>query len=389
MEIDKTLTNSMIKWRRYLHQYPEVSFQEYKTSNWLIEKILSLNSFNIKQIGKTSFIAEINGSLPGNCETLAFRADIDALPVSEETGLPFSSKNDDVMHACGHDGHMAVLLGLAHFLVDNQSQYSGKIKLIFQAAEEIPPGGAYEIISSGAIQDVKKIFGIHIFPGHPVGHIGIHDGPITASQDVFRIHVKGKGTHGAEPEKGIDTILVTSEIINSVNHIISRNVSAFDSAVISIGQVHSGKVFNVIPSEAVIEGNIRTTNNEVRKVLKKRMLEVTKGIASSYGASANVEFTKGYDPVINDEKCTEIALEAAKEAVGGNNIFFRPQKMISEDFSEYTKVIKGCFLIVGGGEEQFGYTFMNHHPKFDFDERALLAALKVYIQIVLNQNGGR
>lgn len=385
MNDEKQMLNNMIKWRRYLHQNPELSNQEYRTSQWLQTQISDMGNFKITTIGENSFIAEISGKKCGSKEAMAFRADMDALPVKEETGLAFASLNPEVMHACGHDGHMAILLGLADFLAKNRQLFSAKIKLIFQAAEEIPPGGAQEIMDSGKINDVRKIYGFHIFPGHPAGNVGISAGSVTASQDIFKINVSGKGTHGANPEKGIDSILVASEIVSSINHIVSRSISAFENAVVSFGQIHAGSVFNIIPDAAFMEGNLRTTNLNTRETVKKKMIQVAQGVASAYGAFAEIVFEEGYDPVVNDALCAKIAYQAAKKAIGEQNIFSNAQKMVSEDFSVYTKRLKGCFMILGGGEEKLGYAYMNHHPKFDFDERALLSALKVYIQIILDQ----
>lgn len=384
---DKKRLNQMIQWRRHLHEYPEVSYKEFDTSRWLQDTIEKIGGFTIEKIGATSFIATIHGGGTRDVATIAFRSDIDALPVQEETGLPFASKNAGVMHACGHDAHMAMLLGLAQYLSEHQQEISGDVKLVFQAAEEIPPGGAREIVASGALKDVHEIYGFHIFPGHPVGHIGIQAGPLTAAQDVFRIILKGKGTHGAYPELGNDVILAAAGVVTDVNHIISRSISSFDNAVISFGQIHAGDVFNVIPGECFMEGNIRTIDSGDRQTIHKRLVQIVNGVANAYGVNVDVQVMPGYDPVINDGHCTKNAENAAIHAIGETHIFHEAKKMVSEDFAAYTKALPGCFMILGGGEVQMGYGYMNHHPRFNFDEQALLAGLKVDIELIKQREG--
>lgn len=371
----------MKEWRAKLHQLPELSYHELHTSKLLKDFIAELNAFKIQEIGPYSFVASIKGLKVGEYTTKAFRTEMDALPVEEDTSLEFASKNKGVMHACGHDGHMAIVLGLAKYLAENQNKFGGKIKLIFQSAEEIPPGGAIEIVNSGVLRDVDDIYGFHLFPYHPVGDVGIVSGPVTASQDIFRIQIRGKGTHGAYPEKGVDTILVAAQIINSINHITSRNISAFDNAIVSLGQVHSGEVFNVIPDTAFLEGNIRTTSSSIRHLVKQNIIRVVEGIAKSYGATAEVLFQQGYSPVVNAQSSTDKAEHSGKKVLGNRRIFTNARKMVSEDFSAYTDNLNGCFMILGGGIPEDGYRYMNHHPKFNFDERALLSGLKIFIDL--------
>lgn len=375
MEIQGEMLQKMKEWRRYLHAHPEVSYQEYQTSQWLQAQLRLLGDYQIQTVGETSFIATITGQLKSK-KVLAFRTDIDALPIQEETGLAFESLNNGVMHACGHDVHMAMLLGLADLLGRNPQTYS-TVKLIFQSAEEVPPGGAVELVNSGYLDDVDYVYGFHIFPNHPVGQIGIVSGPLTASQDIIDLTIEGRGTHGATPELGIDPILIGADIINSLHHIVSRNISPFEPAVISFGQFNAGDMFNIIPDKARLQGNVRTASPEVRTLIKQRVEAVVAGVCQSHGANYQLAYRQGYGPVINHPQATEMAYQAASRALGENAIFTNPQKMVSEDFSEYTKRFKGCFMILGGGQgERYGY--MNHHPKFMIDEEAMLAGLKVY-----------
>lgn len=378
----KILSEEMSQWRRYLHAHPELSYQEFATSKWLQSKVNSFGSFDIQLVGQTSFIATITGQKVGPKEVLAFRTDIDALPIQEETNLAFASEKPGVMHACVHDVHLAMLLGLAKWLGANQSQYSNKIKLIFQSAEEVPPGGAVELVNSGYLDDVSFVYGFHIFPNHPVGHVGIASGPITASQDIIELTIEGHGSHGATPELSIDPILVGAELINSLHHIVSRNISAFEPAVLSFGQFNSGDIFNIIPDTATLKGNVRTANPEVRQLIERRVKEVIAGVCAANNAGYQLNYSPGYGPVINDSVATDIAYQAVVKSLGEKHIFTDPQKMVSEDFSEYTKRFPGCFMILGGGEAKDGYRFMNHHPKFIIDEEAMIAGLIVYLSII-------
>ncbi|MDR2277341.1 MAG: amidohydrolase [Vagococcus sp.] len=379
---EEMLYQKMCDWRHYLHQYPELSYEEYKTSEWLQKKIREFGGFDLIKIGETSFIATIYGKKEGSKDVIAFRTDIDALPVKEETGLPYASLSDGFMHACGHDFHMSMLLGLASWLSDNQDQFSNAIKLVFQSAEEVPPGGAKEIVASGFLDDVSHIYGFHVFPGHQVGHIGIASGPITASQDIIELEIKGKGSHGATPELGVDPILVGAEIISSIHHIVSRNISAFDSAVISFGEFHAGDIFNIIPDKAVIRGNVRTTNKQVRQLIEERITQVIEGVCLANNATFKLNYTKGYGPVINDKFTTQIAYDTVKENLDEKYIFTNPQKMVSEDFSEYGKKIPSCFMILGGGLAEDGYEYMNHHPKFYLEESLMKNGVSTYINLV-------
>lgn len=372
----------MVEWRRYLHQFPELSYQEFETSKWLQATVRGLGEFELEPIGQTSFIATISGRKAGSKQILAFRTDIDALPIQEETGLSYASVHPGVMHACGHDFHMAMILGFASLLGSKQAEYSQTVRLIFQSAEEIPPGGAKEIVDSGKLTGVDFVYGCHVFPNHTSGSVGVATGAITASQDIFKVKVIGKGSHGAMPEQGIDPILIASQIVTSLNHITSRNVSPFERAVISLGQLHAGDSFNVIPDTAYLEGNVRTANETVRALIKKRIAMIIAGVCETYGGTYQLEYLPGYSPVINDEQATENVQLAAEHCLASDLIFNDPQKMVSEDFSEYGKVYKSCFIILGGGLSEEGYSYMNHHPKFQINEQAMINGVKMYWELL-------
>lgn len=381
IKLDEML-QQMINWRRFLHAHPELSYEECQTSKWLQEKVQTFGDYRIQKVGRTSFIATIDGCKVGSKEVLAFRTDMDGLPIQEETALSYQSIVPGVMHACGHDFHMAMLLGLAEVLGRNTADFSNRVKLVFQSAEEVPPGGGVELVNSGYLDDVDFIYGFHIFPNHPVGHVGIASGAVTASQDIIELEINGRGSHGATPELSIDPIAIGAQLINSLNQIVSRNISPFESAVISFGQFSSGDIFNIIPDRAVLKGNVRTTKDQVRALVKQRVEEVVKGICQANHADYQLNYLQGYGPVINDLKATAMAERAVKQALGVANLFSNPQKMVSEDFSEYTARFQGCFMILGGGEACDGYRYMNHHPKFIADERAMLAGLQVYLQLI-------
>lgn len=386
MKVSGEILNSMISWRRYLHENPELSYKEFRTSCWLQEQIRALGHFEIKLVGDVSFVATIKGQKNGKQNTLAFRADMDALPVNEETGLPFASRTGGVMHACGHDVHMAIVLGLAKLLSENITSFSSKVHLVFQSAEEIPPGGAREIVSSGVLDGTDAIFGFHIFPFIPVGHIGVSAGAMTASHDIIELEIYGRGGHGAIPELSKDPILIGSEIVTNAHHIVSRNVSPFDRAVVSFGQFNSGENFNIIPDTAYLKGNIRTSSLAVRAKVLDRFSRLVAGICHAYEVEYNLRLIKGYEPVINDGGITAIVHEVVKDALGSKYLISNPQKMVSEDFFAYTNRFPGCFMILGGGEECDGYAYMNHHPKFTIDEQAMFNGLTIYLELVRKFN---
>ncbi|MHC5228742.1 amidohydrolase [Enterococcus sp. LJL99] len=377
----------MVKWRRYLHRHPELSFEEVETAKYIKQVLAEFPNLEVKTLTENSVIAILKGSKPG--KTIALRGDIDALPIIEESDVEFPSENPGVMHACGHDTHTAMLLGAVKTLTGMQDKIAGTVKFIFQPAEEEPPGGAKLLVEAGVMDDVDMVFGLHIAPNIPTGMIGTRKGALTAASDVFTLKIQGKGSHGSTPELAIDPILIGVEVINNLNHIVSRNVSPFSNVVISIGEFNAGKKANVIPDTAQIQGTVRTNDKEVRMFVKKRIEETIAGICEVYGASYELDYLLGYSQVLNDNHATDIVNEVAEKVVGKQRMFESPQMMGGEDFSAYTDVKPGSFFILGGGTAAEGCGYMNHHPKFKIMEECFKVGAAMHTQIVLDILGDK
>lgn len=378
----KVLEKDIIQWRRHFHQYPELSFKEFETANYIESLLNSFGGIEVKRPTKTSVLATIRGNKKGR--TVAFRADIDALPVSEETGLSFSSKHEGIMHACGHDAHTAMLLGTAKILSSIKDQINGTVKLIFQHAEERRQGGAREIIASGAIDDVDAIFGLHIMPNMKIGSMGFVKGATTTASDGFFLTIQGRGSHASMPQKAIDPILIGSELVIALNTIVSRNVPPGELAVLSLGKFQSGNMSNIIPDTAKLSGSIRTVSNEVRDILEKRVKEVIKHIIKANNASYDLRYVRDNSAVISDHELVDLAMEAVAKANGKDMVEMVEMTTASEDFSAYTEIKRGCYMFLGGGLAEDGYEYMNHHPKFIINESALAYGTRAEVQIILD-----
>ena len=275
-----------------------------------------------------------------------------------------------------------MLLGACKVLTSMQEKIAGTVKFIFQPAEEVPPGGAKFLVEAGVMKDVDLVFGIHIFPKIPVGVVAIRTGALTAAADIFELKIQGVGSHGSTPELAIDPILVGVEIITNLNNIISRNIAAFDNAVLSIGEFTSGNSANVIPDTAKIQGTVRTNDPAVRTLVRKRIEEIIEHVTKMYGASYELNYIMGYSPVVNDSEATELVRKAALKVVGEKGLITAPQMMGGEDFSAYTDVVPGSFFVVGGGTAEEGCGYMNHHPKFKINEGALAVGAEMEIQLI-------
>ncbi|PDY47063.1 M20 peptidase aminoacylase family protein [Bacillus pseudomycoides] len=359
--ITNQLTEKLISIRRHLHQYPELSYEETETTkaiqNWLNEANITIISSNLK----TGVIAEVSGDKNG--PIIALRADIDALPIHEETNLSYASKNPGKMHACGHDFHTASILGAAYLLKENESSLNGTVRFIFQAAEE-SGDGACKVIEAGHLENVQAIFGMHNKPDLPVGTIGIKDGPLMAGVDRFEIEIQGVGTHAAVPDAGVDPIVASSQIVMALQTIVSRNVSSFHNAVVSVTNIHSGNTWNVIPKKATLEGTVRTFQPETRQRIPELMERIIKGVSDALGVETKLHWYPGPPAVHNDIKLTELSTHIAQ--VMGLQIISPKPSMAGEDFSFYQQNIPGSFVFMGtAGTQEW------HHPAFTLDEGAL------------------
>ena len=373
-----SIKDSIINWRRDFHEYPELAFKEYRTGDIIFEELRSMGLNPKKNIGKTGITADLKF---GEGPAIALRADMDALPIKETSNLDFSSKNEGVMHACGHDGHMAMLLGAAKVLSEKTKSYNGSIRFIFQPAEE-GEGGARYMIADGCLDGVDEIYGIHLWNYQRLGEVGVKEGPVLAAADMFEIRINGIGGHGAAPQGTIDTIVVASHLINAFQTIVSRNTNPLESTVVSIGEIHGGNNFNIIADKVSLSGTARAYTEENRNLIKRRMQEIIDGIAKTYDAEILFDYKDGYPPTINHKEQTNKVLRAAK-CVVGNNAREPYLSMGGEDFAYYLQKVPGCFFFVGSAPNSDKLFETPHHcSHFNMDESALLVGSSIYLNLI-------
>ena len=376
----KNIKDEIYAIRRHFHRYPELSFKEFNTAETISEHLDKLGISHKKGVGKTGVVGEITFG-PG--PTIALRADMDALPIQEENNLDYKSLNDGVMHACGHDGHMAILLGAANALSKNSKLKKGTVRFIFQPAEE-GLGGAKYMIEDGCLDKVDEIYGLHLWNYQLYGEVGIKDGPVMASADLFDIEVSGKGGHGATPQGTVDAIVVASNLVTMLQTIVSRNTNPLESTVLSIGKIKGGHNFNIISDKVHMSGTTRAYTEENRKMIKQRMKEVIEGVSKSFGADIKLNYKDGYPPTVNHSSQVEKVLEAASSIVasGAKNPYL---SMGGEDFSYYLQNKPGCFFFVGSAPNENEILSTPHHcSHFNIDERALLIGASVYVNLIEN-----
>lgn len=372
-ELLRAMEPQMIGWRRHLHQYPELSFQEEKTPAFIAEILRELKFDEVRTgVGGRGVVGVLRGGRPG--ATVALRADFDALPIQDLKEVEYKSKVPGVMHACGHDGHTSQLLGLASVLAPRRDQFAGEIRFLFQHAEEESPGGAMQLVADGAVDGVDAIFGVHLWSMLPVGKVFISPGPIMANTDDFVIEIQGRGGHGAVPEETVDSIVIGSQIVGSLQTIASRNISPLASVVVTVGTFNGGDNNNIIADSCRLTGTVRTFLPDVRDRAEQRLAEIAEGTAAMLGGRAVVRYERGYPAVINGEKEAAIAREAAIEAFGEGRVEPMKPLMGGEDFSYYLEKVPGAYLFVGAGNPDKLATYPHHHPRFDIDEDAMLVA---------------
>ena len=379
----KEIEKMIIDWRRDFHQFPELSFQEHRTGDVIADELRLMGLEPKVKVGKTGVTADLKF---GNGPVIGLRADMDALPIQETSGLPFSSQNDGVMHACGHDGHMAMLLGAAKALTQKDNQYNGTVRFIFQPAEE-GEGGARYMIEDGCLEGIDEIYGIHVWNYQPVGEVGVKDGPVLAAADMFDIKIKGIGGHGAAPQGTVDSVVVASYLVQALQTIVSRNTNPLESTVISIGKINGGNNFNIIADEVSLSGTARAYSEENRNLIKTRMEEIIKGVEKTYNANITFDYKDGYPPTINHIGPTQKVLKAAEKVVG-DKAGMPYLSMGGEDFAYYLKEKPGCFFFVGSApNEQELFETPHHCSHFTMDERALLVGPSIYLNLLDNIMG--
>ncbi|WP_024791134.1 amidohydrolase [Lebetimonas sp. JS032] len=378
-EID-SLKKKIIDIRRHLHMYPDLSHKEKPTRDY-IKGILESKGIKCKTF-KDHYGMVCDIVVDENRPFLAFRADMDALPIQEANDVSYKSRKDGIMHACGHDGHSAVLAGLLIALNRHKDKLPINIRGIFQHSEEDTEGGSEDLIRDGALENVKAIFGLHMYPYLNTGEIGYKYGEMMASADTFEIEIFGKSSHGARPHEGVDVLLTGALAINSINHIISRRIDPLHPAVISMGTVKGGKAPNVICDYVKMTGTVRTLNDKVRNSIKKMMEDAIKGICFAMGADYKFHYFFGNPELINDDKMVDIVIKSAKET-GAKPFDLKQPVMGGEDFANYLKIVKGAFFRLGccSREKNIGCV-PQHHPKFDIDEDSLPLGAKVMANLV-------
>ncbi|MDY6801048.1 MAG: M20 family metallopeptidase [Bacteroidota bacterium] len=371
-KLSKKYFSQVVNIRRHLHQYPELSFQEFKTSAYIASLLKKWGIEFVPDIAETGIVATIKGKNPKQ-KTIALRADIDALPIEEKNNIAYKSKNKGVMHACGHDAHTASLLGVILILNELKDEFEGTIKCIFQPGEELLPGGAKLMIQEGVLKNPEPeiIIGQHVYPELPAGKIGIKSGAYMASSDEIYITVKGKGGHGAMPWQINDTVLITSHIIVALQQITSRLAPAGIPTILSFGKIIANGATNVIPDEVNIEGTFRTMDEKWRTKAHQEIKDITVGVAQSMGANAEINIKTGYPVLINNERVTLKAKEAAKQFLGAKNIVELDYRMTSEDFAYYSQKKPSVFYRLGVADENSNECSSLHSPKFNINEKAL------------------
>jgi len=370
-------------WRRDIHEHPELLYDVHRTAALVADRLREFGCDEvITGLGRTGVVGRIKGSKPagkGDIKVIGLRADMDALPIHEETNLPYASRTPGKMHACGHDGHTAMLLGAARYLAETRN-FAGDAVVIFQPAEE-GGAGAVAMLKDGLMDrfGIEQVYGMHNGPGIPVGAFAIRPGPIMAGGDAVCITIKGLGGHAARPHKCIDSVLVGAQLITALQSIVSRSVDPLESAVISICEFHAGNARNVIPQTAELKGTVRTLNQSVRELVEKRVREVVAGVAQITGAEINLVYDRGYPVTVNHALQTDVATRAAKEIAGDANVHEMPPLMAGEDFSFMLEQRPGALIFCGNGDSA-GL----HHPAYNFNDEAIVFGTSYWIKLVEN-----
>lgn len=381
----KEIQSSLQNIRRELHQYPETSKNEKRTSELIIRELKKLGNFEIKKnINGYGIIADLKGKYSE--KTIALRADMDALQIEEETSLPYKSLNKGIMHACGHDNHITMVLGAGMLLSKYQSELHGNVRLIFQPAEELSPeGGAKGMIKEGALENVDAVFGMHVWPDLPLGKIGIKKGHLMAASDHFTVTIKGKPSHAAKPNEGIDSVVAGAQFVSAVQTIVSRNSDPMKSLVITIGKIIGGSRYNIVAGECILEGTCRTFAPEIRDLAEKRLKEILNGICTLSGCSGELKYERGYMAVDNDSQMTEYMSKNIKSLFGENSLITVEPAMTAEDFSFYLNEKPGALAWIGTtapGEEIFPL----HNSHYAPNEDVLWRGSALFAELVLNFN---
>ena len=378
----RNLQSQLVAWRRRLHQRPELGFKEHLTGEFIAEKLQEWGIEHQTGVAQTGIVAVIDSGKPG--PVLGIRADIDALPIQELNDVPYRSLHDGMMHACGHDGHTAIALGVANYLANHRQNFTGKVKIIFQPAEE-GPGGAKPMIEEGVLKnpDVEAIVGLHLWNNLPLGSVGVRSGALMAASERFHCTIMGKGGHGAMPHQTIDSIVVGAQIINALQTIVARNIDPLNSAVVTVGEFYAGRTYNVIADTARLSGTVRYFNLAYQDYLSQRIEQIIAGVCQSHGASYEYNYNRLYPPVINDEKITSLVRSVAETVVETPaGVVPECQTMGGEDMSFFLQAVPGCYFFLGSANADKNLSYPHHHPRFDFDETVLAMGVEIFVRCV-------
>lgn len=382
----ETLLPEMIKMRRHLHMYPELSFKEQFTPEYVRQHLESLDIEYRMEVGGNGVVGTLKGGKPG--PTVALRADFDALPIQDAKDVPYRSTIDGVSHACGHDIHTAALMAVETVLAGVREKLSGTVVFIHQFAEELPPGGAQLMIADGCLEGVDVVYGAHVWAEDDYGTIGFRPGNTMAGGDNFEITLQGKGGHGAIPHTTVDPLVTMSQLVVNLQQVVSRKMDPNGSNVLTIGKFHSGEAMNVIPDTATISGTTRTFEIDTKKEMERWIRQISGMTAAQNGATVEVEFTYGCDPLVNTEAETNQLKALAENYLPEAIVMDKPAMMTSEDFAYYLQHVPGCFFFVGGRNPKIDAIYPHHHPKFDVDERSMVHIGKVFLLAVLHHMNG-
>jgi amidohydrolase len=366
----ETVLDDVVAWRRHLHRHPEPSFEEHETAAFVADTLRAFGGLEVERPTETSVLARLVSGRPG--PTVALRADIDALPITEESGVEFASERPGYMHACGHDGHTAMLLGAARVL--SQSDLPrGELRFLFQHAEELAPGGAVDMVAAGVMDGVDMVYGCHLWTPLEYGKVVARPGPFMAAADFFRLTITGRGGHAGLPHTAVDAVAAAAAVVTSLQHIVARRIDPLQPAVVTVGSVRAGDAPNVIPGHAELTGTTRSFDPDVRRRIPVLIEEIARGVCAAHGAECELDFRFGYEPVVNDERVTALVRAAIGEALGELDPI-----MGGDDFSAYLRRAPGCYAFIGAGGE-----YPHHHPRFRFDERALATGTRLHVQVAL------
>lgn len=374
----------VVAWRRHMHRHPELSFKEVDTANFLERELAAIEGLEVSRPTPTSLLARLSGGRKGR--TLAMRADIDALPLQDQKSCDYASGNANVMHACGHDGHAAMLLGAARILAGLRAQVPGEVRFFFQHAEEQHPGGAQQMVDAGVMQGVDQVISAHVMSTLDTGSIAVLDGPALASSDRFVLRLRGRGGHAANPDRCIDPIMIGAQIVGNLQAIVSRNADPHEALILSVTRFDGGSAFNVIPDTVELWGSVRCFNERVRELVPALVERIANGVAGAHGASCDLDYIRGYSPVVNDPAVAERMRAVVRQGIA--TAALQPIRPLpnSEDFSAFLKHAPGAYVFIGARSAAKGIVHPHHHPHFDFDEDALLHGVQLFANAPFHLN---